>query len=241
MFLHLLLIGSGLRPVNLMDHQLFSQIKFAHIIKKVLVLLAIMSHVWWNNYLCGSHVRHKAFCVHMLPDAHLHTDSCCGFTIRPQCSVWAGSLSHFMCVVRADNCDTWECLVCLLFDQLWLSKRALKKYRNKHLCSSSADLSSARVSRGGLWQKPRVAQTITPRFGGSRCSRQMFTLRPWALEQTCVMASSLLKHSTSLLASMLAHKSWISACLKVWQFTFQALKPVGFATHNVFVFFAYRL
>lgn len=32
------------------------------------------------------------------PDAHLHTDSCCGFTIRPQCSIWARSLSRFMCV-----------------------------------------------------------------------------------------------------------------------------------------------
>lgn len=73
------------------------------------------------------------------------------------------SLSHFMCVVRADNCDTWECLLCLLFDQLWQSKRELKKQNietnihDRHTasalttrCSSSADVSSARVSTGGL-------------------------------------------------------------------------------------------
>lgn len=100
-----------------------------------LASLVIMSHVGGNSYLCGSHVRHKALCVRTLVQepAHLHTDSCCGFTIRPQCSVWAGSLSHFMCVVRADNCDTWECLFCLfLFDQLLECKRESKLCGSKH-------------------------------------------------------------------------------------------------------------
>lgn len=42
-------------------------------------------------------------------EAHLHTNSCCGFDRRPQCSVRVGWLSSFRCFVHADNQVTWEC------------------------------------------------------------------------------------------------------------------------------------
>lgn len=53
----------------------------------------------------GPQNQHSAICVY--PEAHLHTNSCCGFHIRPQCSDGGGKvISNFLCFL--DNRITWE-------------------------------------------------------------------------------------------------------------------------------------
>lgn len=68
----------------------------------------IMLHVYEKT----SSVAHKSNTQQSVstwfPKAHLHTNSCWGFEIRPQCSDSAGKVSNFFFL---DNRITWECKV----------------------------------------------------------------------------------------------------------------------------------